>query len=67
VASREGTVRDKKLEVLVEGILTSSSDDEALGLWEKITSEFDVMDVVWAHGKVSSKLVGVLTKKVTTA
>ena len=58
-------MNNKKLETLVEGILTTTDDDEALRLWSQITSEFSIMEVVWAHRKVSPRLVGSLMKTQT--
>ena len=55
-------MQNKKLEGLVENILSTTSDDEAICLWNKITSEFGILDVVWAHKRVSTRLVGSLMK-----
>jgi hypothetical protein len=60
-SKEEGTM-DKELTALVEGILNSSTDEETVKLWNQISAEFSIAEVVWAHSKVSVPLVDALVR-----
>ena len=53
--TREETVK------IVNLIHATSDDAEVLSLWYKVTSEFPMKDIVWAHGKVSVKVLKALS------
>lgn len=52
----------KELTTLVEGILNSSTDEETVQLWNQISAEFSIAEIVWAHSKVSIRLVDALMR-----
>ena len=56
LTTREETVK------IVDLIHATSDDREVLGLWHKVTSELPVKEIIWAHGKVSEKVLKAISK-----
>jgi hypothetical protein len=50
------SVREKTIQ-LVEKILSADSNEDVLSLWSEVTSQLPIKEIVWAHGKVSRKLI----------
>ena len=47
---------------IVENIKKATSDEEVLRLWKKVTAQFSINEIVWAHKQVSNELIEVLSR-----
>ena len=51
------TSESPKAKQVVEDILKAKSSQEVLTLWTKASAKLSIRELVWAHGKVSRKLL----------
>ena len=47
---------------VIENILKAKSNQEVLNLWANASAKLSIKELVWAHGKVSKKLLDAVSK-----